>query len=270
MIRAYLSESLKLRRRSVAVGALMVAALGVLATVLTFALANSARETAAAGAPGAAAGSGAPTLERLTESDGLVLGFSNGMSLAGLLVFLVFAVTTTSEYSQGTLRGLLVQQPRRTAWLTGKLLALMSVVAAALLAALVASVLSAVAMSRVRGLSTALWWHREALTGAAAGYLNALLAAAFFGIAGVALGVLVRSTPIALAAGIAWMGPIEHLTQEASTSATRVLPGLLFDAVARGGVPDADYTWALLTGTAYAALALLAAFTSLARRDVTT
>ncbi|MDP9398439.1 MAG: ABC transporter, partial [Actinomycetota bacterium] len=149
MIRAYLSESLKLRRPSVAVGGLMVAALGVLATVLTFALA----ETAPAGAHG---GPGRPALvlERLADADGLVRGFSTGMGLAGLLVFLVFTVTTTSEYGQGTLRGLLVQQPRRVAWLAGRLLALLSVVAAALLIALAASVLAALAMSRVRGLDT--------------------------------------------------------------------------------------------------------------------
>lgn len=265
MIRAYLSESLKLRRPSVAVGGLMVAALGVLATVLTFALA----ETAPAGAHG---GPGRPALvlERLADADGLVRGFSTGMGLAGLLVFLVFTVTTTSEYGQGTLRGLLVQQPRRVAWLAGRLLALLSVVAAALLIALAASVLAALAMSRVRGLDTTAWWTSDGLTSAAAGYLNALLAAAFFGVAGTALGVLVRSTPVALAAGIAWMGPLEHLVQKASGTATRVLPGLLFDAVARGGVPDVGYSQALLTATAYAGIALLVAFASFARRDVTT
>ncbi|MDP9396492.1 MAG: ABC transporter, partial [Actinomycetota bacterium] len=156
------------------------------------------------------------------------------------------------------------------AWLAGRLLALLSVVAAALLIALAASVLAALAMSRVRGLDTTAWWTSDGLTSAAVGYLNALLAAAFFGVAGTALGVLVRSTPVALAAGIAWMGPLEHLVQKASGTATRVLPGLLFDAVARGGVPDVGYSQALLTATAYAGIALLVAFASFARRDVTT
>jgi ABC-2 type transport system permease protein len=47
-----------------------------------------------------------------------------------------------------------------------------------------------------------------------------------------ALAVVVRSVPIALAIGIAWSGPIEHLIQNAWSGAGRWFPGLLLEAFA--------------------------------------
>jgi ABC-2 type transport system permease protein len=51
---------------------------------------------------------------------------------------------------------------------------------------------------------------------------------------GMTLGVLIRSTPIALAVGIGWTGPIEHIIQEAWSTAGGVFPGLLLEAMPLG------------------------------------
>jgi hypothetical protein len=86
---------------------------------------------------------------------------------------------------------------------------------------------------------------------------------------GTTVAVLLRSVPVALAVGIAWAGPFEHLVQNAWPTATKVFPGLLLEAFVAGGTPDVTTGRALVTVTAYAALAAVVASVVFARRDVT-
>ena len=82
--------------------------------------------------------------------------------------------------------------------------------------------------------------------------------------------VLLRSVPLALAVGIAWAGPFEHLLQNAWTTAGRVFPGLLLEAFVAGGTPEVSPTRALVLVAAYAAVAAAAGVAVFARRDVST
>jgi hypothetical protein len=84
------------------------------------------------------------------------------------------------------------------------------------------------------------------------------------------IAVVARSTPIALGIGIAWAGPIEHITQDSWTGAAKWFPGLLLEAVAADGTDEVGLTRALLLGGAFAAAALVASLTVFSRRDVTT
>lgn len=82
------------------------------------------------------------------------------------------------------------------------------------------------------------------------------------------VGVLTRSTPLALGIGLAWLAPLEHLIQLNWSEAGNWLPGLVFDAVAAGGTTTTTYLHALTTALAYAALALAVGTASFLRRDV--
>jgi hypothetical protein len=81
--------------------------------------------------------------------------------------------------------------------------------------------------------------------------------------------VLVRSVPVALAIGIAWAGPFEHLLQDAWDPAGRFFPGLLLEAFVAGGTSTVSATRALLTVAVYTAFAASVAGAVFARRDVT-
>jgi hypothetical protein len=83
-----------------------------------------------------------------------------------------------------------------------------------------------------------------------------------------ALGVLVRSTPIALGIGIVWAGPFEHITADAWSAASSTYPGLLLESLAVGGTPDASIPRVLLLTSIYVALAVMAAMLSFGRRDI--
>lgn len=263
--RAFRSELIKLRRPSTGLAIGLLGLLSVLSTVLVMALAD---ETAPA------PGTGAPpsfeiTLAQLTEAEGLVFGFRGGTTFAGLLIFIVFTIGMTSEYGQGTLRTVFLREPRRLGWLAGRFGLMLSGVAIALLAAMALSIGMATVMAAIRDVDTSAWWTAAAAGEAASSYLNALLAATFFAIAGTALGIVLRSTTLALIAGIAWTFPLEHIIQDAWSPATGILPGLVFDAVGQGGLPDASYGSTLTLGAGYAVLAAVVGALSLTRRDVT-
>ena len=60
------------------------------------------------------------TREMLELSDGFTIGFNSSNGLLGLVALSVFAAQTAQEYTYGTLRNLLVRQPRRIRLLIGK------------------------------------------------------------------------------------------------------------------------------------------------------
>ncbi len=264
MIRSFRAELLKLRRPSVLYGAgAVLPAFALLATVLAFA-------NAAAGpsAPAPANNGFDLTLTELARSGGLTRGFTGAATFIGVLVFVLFLTSTTGEYGHGTLRVLLTRQPARLRLLAGKLLALLAFTAATLLAAEIVSAVAAVAMAQVRDVPTAEWFTGAGLARAGGDYGNALLTAGLFGAVGTVLGVLVRSTGVALGVGLAWFLPLEHIIQNSWAEAGRWFPGLLFEAVARGGTTETPYARALVLALVLAVGALVVGGFSFARRDV--
>jgi hypothetical protein len=100
-------------------------------------------------------------------------------------------------------------------------------------------------------------------------YVSVLFWVTGYALLGMTLAVLVRSVPVALAIGIAWAGPFEHLLQDAWSPAERFFPGLLLEAFVAGGTLDVSVSRALLTVTVYLVLAATIAATTFARRDIT-
>lgn len=259
---AFRSELVKLGRRTtlVASGAVLPF-LALLATTLVILNASTT--------PQLGAGDGfEPSLAMLATTDGLTAGFRASTGFLGILVFALFLTSFSSEYSQGTLRTLLVREPRRTRLLVGKLSAVLLLVAASLLLAEVLSIGLSAVLASSRDVPLSSWWTGDGLQQAAGDYLNALLASALFGAAGAAVGMLTRSTVVGLAIGLAWLMPLEHIIQNAWPDAEKWFPGLLFDVVARGGSSLVTYSQGLLTGTAVALALLAAGAASFVRRDV--
>jgi ABC-2 type transport system permease protein len=266
MIRSFRAELIKLRRPAVLYGAAgAMLGFALLATVLTFATASSATTAPASPVGGAALES---TVAQLGQPGGLTRGFTIAAGFIGLLVFVLFTTSMTSEYSLGTIRVLLTRQPRRARLLAGKLLALLAFVAALLLAAELLASAAAVALAQARNISTTDWFTAAGLQHGAGDYANAVLTATVFGAVGITVGVFCRSTPIALGVGLAWLGPLEHIVQLNWSAAARWFPGLVFDAVASGGTAIITYPRALVMALAYAGLAISAGTVSFLRRDV--
>jgi ABC-2 type transport system permease protein len=262
MIRTFKAELVKFRRRRVLI-------LSSVAT-LVFAVATAAIVLASAepsrGQPGFGQGT---TIESLSRAGGGTEVFTTGVSFAGTFVFVLFVGAIAVEFSRGTVRTMLLRQPNRARLLAGKLGALLAFAAALLASAEVITWIAAKLLAPAQDISTGSWMSVAGLGHALEDYGSALFWVTGYAVLGTTLAVLTRSVPVALAVGIAWAGPFEHLIQDAWSTASRVFPGLLLEAFVAGGTSDVSAGRALITLSLYVAIAAFVATTTLARRDIT-
>lgn len=259
MIAIIRAEATKLLRRPALAAAAVGAVLFAVVTSLAVFLSADA---------GPRAGR-APTIASLAEQGGGTEAFALGISFAGLLVLVVFVANVTGEFSRGTFRSLLMREPRRLRLVAGKMAALLGFTAALLAAAAALTWIASLALAPSQGVSTSEWLTLGALGDNLADYGTALVTVGAWALLGMALGVVLRSTPLALGVGVAWAGPFEHITEDAWGSADAWFPGLLLEDLAAGGTGDVSSSQALLTLAVYVGLAAAAAAVVLRRRDVT-
>jgi ABC-2 type transport system permease protein len=261
MIRMFNAELLKLRRRRVAIAVIVgTLAFAAIASTAVFLSATPA------GAPGTQRGA---TVESLGQAGGATEAFSIGVSFAGILVLVLFIANVGGEFSAGTFRTLLMRQPRRVALLAGKMAALLVFAAGVLALAEVLTVAASAAIAPTQDVSTASWLSVDGLGEAAGDYAKAVFGVAAWASLGMALAIFVRSSPIALAIGIVWSGPFEHLLEDAWSTSERWFPGLLLEALASGGTAAVSTSRALTLVALYVLAAVTAAAIVFRRRDIT-
>ena len=150
----------------------------------------------------------------------------------------------------------------------GKFAALMT--AAALGLALAVSVALSFTLAAIRGIPTSNWLGAAGAQTIGRTYGNTLLSLALFAILGTALALIVRSTVPAVALGVAWMMPLEHIVQGVWADAGGWFPGLVLDAITRSGTTVAPYSRSLHLGLLYTGVLAVVGAISFLRRDVTT
>jgi ABC-2 type transport system permease protein len=247
------------RRRVLVSTALATTAFAVITTLATFLSAEPA--------PGSPEGRGA-TLDSLAEPGGGTEAFSLGIGFVGLLVLVAFSARLAGEFSHGTLRTMLMKEPRRLRLVLGKLTALMAFMAAVLLLAEALSFAASVLIAPSQDVDTANWYSLDAIGEAGGDYAAALAGTSAWALYGMTLALLLRSVAIAVGVGVAWAGPLEHITAESWQAAERWFPGLQLETLAAGGTSDLSYERALLLTGIYATLAVAAGLLTLSRRDI--
>jgi ABC-type transport system involved in multi-copper enzyme maturation permease subunit len=265
MIRSFRSEWIKLRRPGMILGgAGTIVGFAILTVVLTLTTASATPTDE--GGPG---GEGL-TLAQLAATDGLAAILATAATFIGVVALSVFAISIASEYSQGTLRNLLVRQPRRVRLLAGKLLALASFTTLAVVVAGIAAVATALLVAPTQDISTAAWFTSAGWTALAGGLGNLLLATLGWGLLGALLALVLRTPAAAVGVGLAYALPGELLLTTAWSDGARWLPGQLLDALAQGGTAAVTYGSAGLLLALYGVVAMVAGTTLFARRDVAT
>jgi ABC-2 type transport system permease protein len=261
MIAAFRAELVKLLRRRV----LVITAL----TTIVFAVGSAAVVLAAADPAGQRVSGRGVTVESLSGAGGGTEVFTTAVSFAGTFLFVLFVGVVAVEFSRGTFRTMLMHQPRRLRLLAGKLTALLAFAAAVLAVTEVLTWIAARLLASTQDVATGRWLNADSLGQAVADYGSVVFWVSGYALLGTMLAVLVRSVPAALAIGIAWAGPFEHLLQDAWDPAGRYFPGLLLEAFVAGGTSEVSATRALLTVAVYVTLAAAIAGTVFSRRDVT-
>jgi ABC-2 type transport system permease protein len=217
----------------------------------------------------ASAHGGIVTLHQLAQPNGLVIGVARAAMLLGVVAFGIAASQIASEYSLGTLRQLLVRQPRRAVLLTGKILGVITFLLLALCFAAVIALIVAVVAAHSRGVSTSAWFTGTGLGDLFRELGDLALAVIGYSVLGMALGQFVRSAVFAVIIGFAWLLAIENIVTRIVPSIQEWLPGQSILAVASGGDEGVSYGHGLILGAVYLVLAISAATLMFVRSDVT-
>jgi ABC-2 type transport system ATP-binding protein len=208
-------------------------------------------------------------IAELSAPDGLVLGLKRGGPLMGIVVLGIFAAAFGSEYTTGTLRNLLVREPRRLEYLSGKYVALIAFGTLVVLLAALVSIAIAFAVAPGRGISTSAWLSSAGLAAVWSAIWHLILAALGFGTLGAALAIVLRSPVAALAIGVAWVLPAESMLASAWDSGKYWLPGQLLQTLAVGGTGSVSLERTLITLGVYWVVIATGVAILFVRRDVT-
>ena len=241
----------------------------LIAVLVVILAASIATSVTVLGAESERPGGESVTVTDLEAAGGGTEAFSRGIAFSGIFVFVALAANWAGEFSQGTVRSLLMKQSSRTALLAGKFAGLAAFSAGLLLLFEALTFAISVALASTESISTAEWFSINGLGEAARDYATGLFWLTAWLSFGMMLGVILRSVPLTLGVGIAWAGPFENLTQEGWDVLAELYPGLLLRALAVGGTTEVEFSRAVVLLTAYALLALVLSFLSFNHRDVT-
>ncbi len=256
-----LAELTKLRRRRSVVALAAAAA--------TFAVFAAALVLISATDSLAPPEDGGVTIASLAEPGGATQAFVIGGSFVGILMLVLFTVNFAGEFSRGTFRTLLMRQPRRVGLLSGKLVGLLLFAAVGLAFGELLTGVASLVIAPSQGIATGDWLSLDGLLAGVGDYGAALFMVTAWAAFGTMLAVLVRSIPVALAIGIVWAGPFEHIVQDAWDPASRFFPGLLLEALSSGGTSEASVARVLILVSIYIVIAAAVAAVVFSRRDVT-
>jgi ABC-2 type transport system permease protein len=243
MVRAFRSELLKLRRWSVLAGGGVMIAATAFITYLTFHQITS-------GATGAEL---TPLIQAFPTPQGLITVVGQARSLIIVIALIMVTSNLAAEWSQGTLRNLLVREPGRLRLLAGKMLALVLFVVISLALTLLISTALILATAHNQGISTAAWTSSEGIRTFLSFFGNEVLCLVGISLLGMLIAVLTRSVGAAVGIALAYVlvpeGVIAMVWQEGSkwfpVRVLNFLPGSTVPA-AVGPAPPQGYNAALL------------------------
>ena len=146
----------------------------------------------------------------------------------------LWAIAMATDYSTGLIRILVQAQPNRIKLMVGKILALaLFTLLAATVTALVV-ILLARPLARLEGIQVD-GWKTDFVTHLAKGYFDFTLAVLVYGLIGLMLAVLTRSSALAIGIGIGALLVVEGLITIVAPGASSYLPGGTLNTLATGG-----------------------------------
>jgi ABC-type transport system involved in multi-copper enzyme maturation permease subunit len=261
---AFKSEWLKLRRPGMILGGLgAMIGFSILAIVLNL----TRLDSATVAGPGGRATAGL-TVAQVAASTGFATLTSISATFLGVVALAICAIAVGMEYSNGTLRNLLVRESGRLRLLGGKLLALASFIAVGVVLAYGAALITALILVPTHDISTAAWFTSDGAQSLLQGVGNLLLATLVWGALGAALALILRSTAPALSIGLVYALVVEPVIMLAWSDGAKWLPGQLLSAIAQGGTSLIPYGNAVAFIGAGIVAALVAAGMLFRQRDV--
>lgn len=260
MLRAIKSELIRLNKPSFLFGGIgLMAGAAILATLVS---------VSQAGNTGPGPGQWIPTEAALAAKDGFTSGLPMLANVVGVVALSFWAIAVALDYQTGLIRLLVQAEPSRLRLLGGKLVALVLYTLAATFVATLAASLAAYALAPAFGFSTAAW-GTDTLLSFGEAYLHLALSAMVWGIIGLTIATVSRSSGLAIAIGIGYVLIVEQIVSVVAQDAADILPGAALTALAAGGTPNLEFGSALGLGVAYFAAGLIISAAVMQRREIT-
>jgi len=262
MLNVVRSELVRLRRPRLLIGWFgLMALFALMINQVMFGM--SSDPSAPANGPGVAF----PSAIELASSSGPVAGLGAAASLFGIVTLSFWAIAVSTDYSSGLVRLLVSAQPQRWKLLAGKVVALTLVTAVATTVAMVFTMVSAVPAASAAGISTD-QWGTDVASVLMSGWLNAFAAMLVWGVIGLVLAVVTRSSAIAISIGAGYVLVVESIVRQSLGDGADWLLGSTLNALAAGGNQALSYGTAATMGAVYIIAGLLVATVVVTRRDV--
>jgi ABC-type transport system involved in multi-copper enzyme maturation permease subunit len=208
------------------------------------------------------------TREMLALPGGSVHTFASIGGLLGTIVLCVFAAQTAQEYTYGTLRNLLVRQPRRLVLLAGKYAAMKTFALILVVINAAVSIAISLYLSDRAKVTTDLWFTSDGWSAIGHTLVNVYISVVFYAVIGITLGILLKSPISSISIALVWILILENLIGAVKPSTLKWMPGNQFSIIAQGGSETITYSHALILGTFFVFLALAISSFIFAKRDV--
>lgn len=251
-VASFRSELLKLRRRSLLLGTLAATLVATAIGAIPMFVGLDKDMT----------GPGGQRVTRATlkAAGGLAKGIEASSTLFGVLVLSLAAISVANEYSHGTMRNLLVRQPRRGRVLAGKVMATATLSTAVVVIGTVMSVAVMALMAPTASVTTAAWWTGAAFSTLIGTALRVIVTTWVFAAVGIVLGFVTRSAAASIGIGAAWLIIGESLLGGISDTLAKGFPGKLASAFSSGGTTQISMTLAIAGVATWIALLVTGAF----------
>lgn len=266
MRHAFSSELIRIWRPSFLFGGIgVMAGFAALISIFIF---TSAKTATVNQPPEFGQGPGSFTVAQIASPGGFLTALGTVSRLAGVVLLALWAIAVATDYSTGLIRILLQAQPARIKLMAGKILALaVFTLLAATITAIVVIVIAR-PLARLEGIQVEAW-KTDFLTQLLKGYFDFTVAVLVWGLIGLMLAVLTRSSALAIGIGIGFLLVVESLITIVASRASSYLPGGTLNALATGGNDQLSWGQALGLVALYGAIAIAVSLLTFRARDIT-
>jgi ABC-type transport system involved in multi-copper enzyme maturation permease subunit len=224
-------------------------------------------ETAPAAPAEAGQGPGAYTVAEIASEGGFLTALPTVSRLAGVILLSLWAIAVATDYSTGLIRILAQAHPNRTSLLGGKIAALSVFTLLATAVTTLTVVIFARPLAKLEGIPIDAW-KTDFASHLGKGYFDFTVAGLVWGLIGLMLAVLTRSSAVAIGIGLGFLLVAEGLISIVAPDASTYLPGGTLDALASGGNDQLAWGTALGLVLLYGVIAATVSLAVFRTRDI--
>jgi hypothetical protein len=263
-MRPFRSEFIRIWRPAFFIGGFGVMA-GFAALVSIFIY--TAAQSGATLPPTAGAGAGFATTGQIASPGGFLTALATVSRPAGVVLLALWAIAVANDYSTGLIRVVVQAYPKRIPLLAGKIAALgVFTLMAATITFLVVVVLAR-PLARLEGIRVDAW-KTDFVSHIFKGYFDFMVVALVWGLIGLMLAVLTRSSAMAIGIGIGFLLVVESLITIVAPDAGKYLPGGTLNTLVAGGAPGLPWGAALGLVVLYGVIAIAVSLAVFRIRDI--